>query len=162
MKKSAFLLGAISALLTLSASAQSGGANACPLAAADISRVLGTAVEEGKLALEIPSAEMLMRDCRYKTKNYSIMVKTTRYSKPADAQGAMKLLAGKLKPVPNDADGAAIQDGQGDATSPTVHYVRNGVAVELRVLGIYYKDLKSREADLRDMQSKLVAIKRIP
>jgi hypothetical protein len=39
--------------------------------------------------------------------------------------------------------------------------VPNGVAVELRVLGIYYKDLKSKEADLRDMQTKLAAVKRL-
>ena len=142
--------------------AQAPGGGACPLGAADIAKAIGTPVEEGKMVLEIPSADMVMRDCRYKAKNYSVMVKTTRYTKPADAQGAMKLQAGKLRPVPNDADAAVIQEGQGDMTSPAVHYVRNGVAVELRVLGVYYKDLRSKDADLRAMQTKLVAIKRIP
>ena len=48
----------------------------------------------------------------------------------------------------NRIKSAIIQEGQGDATTPAVFYVRNGVAVELRVLGIYYKDLKSKESTL--------------
>ena len=104
---------------------------------------------------------MVMRDCRYASKNFSVMVKTSHYSNPAAAKDATKMLADKLRAIPNDPDGAVIQEGQGDLTDPAVFYVRNGVAVELRVLGIYYKDLKSKDADLRDMQTKLAAVKRL-
>ncbi len=149
------------AAIAVTAHAQPNPAAACPLAAADISKSLQTPVEEGKLALEIPGAGMVTRDCRYKSKNFSVMVKTSRYTNPAAAQEATKMLAGKLRAIPNDPDGAVIQEGQGDATTPAVVYVRNGLVVELRVLGIYYKDLKSKEADLRDMQTKLATIKRI-
>lgn len=161
MKLATILVVMSLATMATTAHAQSNPAAACPLSAADISKALQTPIEEGKLGLEIPGAGVVMRDCRYKSKNFSVMVKTSRYSNPAAAQDAAKLLAGKLRPIPNDPDGAVIQEGQGDATTPAVFYVRNGVAVELRVLGIYYKDLKSKEADLRDMQTKLAAIKRI-
>jgi hypothetical protein len=115
----------------------------------------------GRPGLEFSAAGMVMRDCRYASKNFSVMVKTSHYSNPAAAKDATKMLAGKLRAIPNDPDGAVIQEGQGDLTDPAVFYVRNGVAVELRVLGIYYKDLKSKDADLRDMQTKLAAIKRL-
>ena len=134
---------------------------ACPFSAADISKALGVPVQEGKPGLEFSAAGMVMRDCRYASKNFSVMVKTSHYSNPAAAKDATKMLAGKLRAIPNDPDGAVIQEGQGDLTDPAVFYVRNGVAVELRVLGIYYKDLKSKDADLRDMQTKLAAIKRL-
>ena len=134
---------------------------ACPFSAADISKALGVPVQEGKPGLEFSAAGMVMRDCRYASKNFSVMVKTSHYSNPAAAKDATKMLAGKLRAIPNDPDGAVIQEGQGDLTDPAVFYVRNGVAVELRVLGIYYKDLKSKDADLRDMQTKLAAVKRL-
>ena len=134
---------------------------ACPFSAADISKALGVPVQEGKPGLEFSAAGMVMRDCRYASKNFSVMVKTSHYSNPAAAKDATKMLADKLRAIPNDPDGAVIQEGQGDLTDPAVFYVRNGVAVELRVLGIYYKDLKSKDADLRDMQTKLAAVKRL-
>ena len=134
---------------------------ACPFSAADISKALGVPVQEGRPGLEFSAAGMVMRDCRYASKNFSVMVKTSHYSNPAAAKDATKMLAGKLRAIPNDPDGAVIQEGQGDLTDPAVFYVRNGVAVELRVLGIYYKDLKSKDADLRDMQTKLAAVKRL-
>lgn len=161
MKSTTLFVLATWAAMATTAHAQSTPASACPISAADMSKALQVPVEEGKLGLEIPAAGMVMRDCRYKSKNFSVMLKTSRYNNPAAAQDATKLLAGKLRPIPNDPDGAVIQEGQGDATTPAVIYVRNGVVVELRVLGVYYKDLKSKDADLRDMQTKLASVKRI-
>lgn len=160
MKNAKFLLAAVLAAGVTASHAQA--TPACPFSAADISKALGVPVQDGKPGLEIPAAGMVMRDCRYASKNFSVMVKTSQYSNPAAAKDASKLLAGKLRAIPNDPDGVLIQEGQGDATTPAVFYVRNGVAVELRVLGVYYKDLKTKDADLRDMQTKLAAIKRLP
>ncbi len=159
MKQASFWLAALLAAGFTASNAQA--STACPFSAADISKALGVPVQEGKPGLEFSAAGMVMRDCRYASKNFSVMVKTSHYSNPAAAKDATKMLADKLRAIPNDPDGAVIQEGQGDLTDPAVFYVRNGVAVELRVLGIYYKDLKSKDADLRDMQTKLAAVKRL-
>jgi hypothetical protein len=161
MNTSKFIFSVALLLVGPWASAQQQG-SACALTGAEVSAALGDTFDEGKPGLEIPGAAMVMRDCRYKSKNMSLMLKTTRYSAAADATAAMKSLAGTLRAVPKDPDGAVIQENQGDATSPVVHYARHGVAVELRVLGIYYKDLKTKGADLKRLQDKLVALRRIP
>ena len=67
---------------------------------------------------------------------------------------SLAIMAGKLTPLPNDPDGAVVQSDQGDLTSPALHYARQGVAIELRILGIYYKGLKSTLQELRDMQAR--------
>lgn len=135
---------------------------ACALKAEELSKTFGVQFTEGKIGLEIPAGGMVMRDCRYGSKNYTVMLKTSVFKNPADAQGATKMLAGKLQQVTGDPDGAVIQEGQGDATSPAIHYTRNGVAVELRILGIYYKDAKPKETELREMRTKLLGLRRVP
>jgi hypothetical protein len=73
-----------------------------------------------------------------------------------------EVLAGKLVPIPNDPDGAAFQEGQGDLTDPALHYLRGATAVDLRILGIYYTGLKPTEAGFKAMQRLLAKVRRIP
>jgi|GEM_PF-6950810 len=72
------------------------------------------------------------------------------------------MLAGKLVPTASDSDGAAFQEGQGDATGPAVHYVRGPLSVELRILGLYYKELASKQKDMLELREKLARLRRIP
>ena len=61
MVKLVLLAAALLPSLAHVAWAQTPGA-ACPLGAADIAKAIGTPVEEGKMVLEIPSADMVMRE----------------------------------------------------------------------------------------------------
>jgi hypothetical protein len=67
-----------------------------------------------------------------------------------------KYLAGKLTPVPNDPDAAGWQDNQGDMTNATLHYLRNGTLVELRVTA------SQRYKNYADIRAKLPKMRRLP
>jgi hypothetical protein len=59
---------------------------------------------------------------------------------PAEnAKSFRSILAGRLEPIPGDADGAAWQVGQGDLTDVTLHYWRNNTGTEVRVGGVASK-----------------------
>ena len=90
------------------------------------------------------------------------MVKTTVYATPANAKSEFSYMAGRMKAIPNDPDGAAFQVDQGDLTSPALHYVRGKTAVELRIMGNYYSGLKQTPAELSAMQQKLAKLRRFP
>ncbi|HET7773555.1 MAG TPA: hypothetical protein VFK82_06995 [Burkholderiaceae bacterium] len=140
-----------------------GKSAACPFTAAEVGAALGTQFEEGKAGMEIPfGAGSVMRDCRYSSKQYSLMVKTIVYGTPVQAKDAFKPMAGKLKPVAGDPDGALLQEGQGDLTSPTVHYLRGAQHTELRILGTYYSDPGKKAAALKAFQDKLLKLRRVP
>lgn len=134
----------------------------CPFSAAEVAQALGTPAVEGRPVLELPAAGRMMRECRYATGSYTLVVKTTVYAKPAGAQEAVKRLGGKPVPVPQDPDGAVIQDVQGDDSEPVVHYARANFAVELRIEGPYSRNLANKATDLRDMRARLVALRRLP
>ena len=154
---------ALSALaLCAAAPAWSQALPACPFKAAELSKSLGAGFQEGKVGMEIPAAGMVLRDCRYQSRDITLMVKSTVFTQPADARKSLAIMAGKLTPLPNDPDGAVVQSDQGDLTSPALHYARQGVAIELRILGIYYKGLKSTPQELRDMQARLAGLRRVP
>ena len=146
----------------LPAFAQNPAATACVLKAAEISAVMGVKFSEGVPGLETKSGATVSRSCRYTAKDYALNVKAITYGSAADAKYDTKPLAGSLEAVAGDADGAVHQVGQGDATSPNVRYARGTTFVELRVLGTYYKDLKTKPADLAAVQAKLLKLKRFP
>jgi hypothetical protein len=135
---------------------------ACALKASEISAALGVKFEEGQPGTERSAGAIVMRNCRYKSKEYSVDLNTVTYATAADAKATSKMLAGKLVPVANDPDGAASQEEQGDLTSPNLHYFRGATAVELRVLGTFYKDIKNKEADARALQVKMQKLRRVP
>lgn len=145
---------------------QSGQPAACALTSAQVGAALGVTVLDAKPGMSIPLGSGSIQDCRYKLKagnrDFTLMLKTTRYGSRASAAQHFDTLAGRLTAVPNDPDGARVQDSQGDATSPAVHYFRNGAGVELRLLGTYYEGLKPSPAEIAAWQKKLLALPRIP
>ena len=66
------------------------------------------------------------------------------------------MLAGKLKPIAGDPDGAIFQEDQGDLTNATLHYVRQGYQVETRVF------VGPKQKDYETIRQKLVKLKRLP
>lgn len=145
---------------------QSGQPAACALASAQVGAALGVTVLDAKPGMSIPLGSGSIQDCRYRLKlgsrEFTLMLKTTRYGGNASAAQHFDMLAGRLKPVPNDPDGARVQDSQGDATSPAVHYFRKSTGVELRLLGTYYDGLKPAAAEIAAWQKKLLSLPRIP
>jgi len=162
------MLRAASILFLLAAPgwSQSGQPAACALSSAQVGSALGVTVVDAKPGMSIPLGSGSIQDCRYRLKagsrEFTLMLKTTRYGGNASAARHFDALAGRLTPVPNDPDGARVQDNQGDATSPAVHYFRNGAGVELRLLGTYYDGLKPAPAEITAWQKKLLALPRIP
>jgi hypothetical protein len=134
----------------------------CPFKPAELQDVLGVKFDEGRAGTAYGTAGIDARSCRYETKNWSLRVGTQIYKQPEDAKRFGMMLAGKLVPIPGDADSAVFQEGQGDNTSPTVWYVRRGVVVELRAGGIWYSDPAKRQAAMEALRVKLAKLRRIP
>lgn len=152
----------VAVALPCAAQTPASAATACALKASEVSAVLGAKFEEGQPDTDRSAGAIVMRSCRYKSKEYSLALNTVTYATAADAKAVSKMLAGKLVPVANDPDGAVSQEDQGDLTSPNLHYFRGATAVELRVLGTFYKDIKNRVADARALQVKMQKLRRVP
>ncbi len=110
---------------------------ACPYTAAELGTALGFAVADGVPGREdsYPGGRMLR--CRYAAKgagaflvSFNLLVMDDANSKDASY---LKMMAGKMEPIPADPDGAMFQADQGDLTNATLHYLRRGVTVEARV-----------------------------
>lgn len=153
---------AIALIAATPAFAQTGSFNACPFKAAELQTAFGVSFAEGKANLPLNAGSLTMHSCRYESKNYTVRVESQVYQNPADAKKATTIGAGKMVPIPNDPDGAAYQEGQGDNTDPAVHYSRGNVAMHLRIMGIYYKDSRSKPKELLVMREKLAKLRRVP
>lgn len=153
-------------LLPLTGLAQSSPVPVCPFTAAQVSAAFGAKVSEGQPGRTDKFGGMTMQDCRYQVKagrlDFTLMVQTTHYGQSGTAEEHFRMMAGKLTPVPGDKDGARVQTAQGDMTTPAVHYFRQGVGVQLRILGVYYEGMKATESELAAWQKKLLALPRIP
>ncbi|MBL8517386.1 MAG: hypothetical protein JNM76_10520 [Betaproteobacteria bacterium] len=149
-------------LVSTAALAQPANFKPCPFSAAELQTALGAKFTDGKANPPLSAGTLTMHTCRYESKNYSVQVQSQVYQNPADAKKATMIAAGKLVPIPNDPDGAAYQEGQGDNTDPSVHYSRGNVAINLRILGIYYKDSASKKAELLATREKLAKLRRVP
>lgn len=111
---------------------------------------------------DYPVTGMLTRMCRYQAKDYALVLLTTQFDKPEDAINAQHMLIGKLQAVPNDADSAVLQLEQSNLNNPAIFYVRQGVAVDLRILGSYYKSEIAQTKALKAMQESLLQLRRLP
>jgi hypothetical protein len=154
--------GAMLFAIALPCAAQTAAPNACTLKASEVSTILGATFSEGQPGTERTAGAIVMRSCSYKSKEYSLNVNTITYASVADAKYDSKPLAGKVVAVAGDPDGAVNQVGQGDLDGPNVRYVRGTTSVELRILGLYYKDVKNKVADGVVLQAKLLKLKRFP
>jgi hypothetical protein len=153
---------AAAAVTSTAALAQPANFKPCPFTTAELQAGLGVAFAEGKASPPLNAGALTMHTCPHDAKSYSLRVQSQVYQNPADAKKATMIAAGKLVPIPNDPDGAAFQEGQGDLTDPSVHYSRGAVAVNLRVSGIYYKDQKDRKQEMLAIREKLAKLRRVP
>lgn len=134
----------------------------CPFTPAELQSALGVSFSEGKAGPPLSASTVTMHSCRYESKGYTVRVESQVYQNAADAKKAASIGAGKMVPIPNDPDGAAYQEGQGDNTDPAVHYSRGNVAMHLRIMGIYYKDSRSKPKELLAIREKLAKLRRVP
>jgi len=142
--------------------AQASNFNACPFKPAELQAAFGVSFAEGKAGPPLNAGTLTMHSCRYESKDYSVRVESQVYQNPADARKAAMIGAGKRVPIPNDPDGAAYQEGQGDLTDPAVHYSRGNVAMHLRIMGLYYKEASKKDQELLVMREKLAKLRRVP
>jgi hypothetical protein len=135
----------------------------CPFKAEELKAALGVDFEPGKPGKELKAGTVVANECRYDGKKFTVRVGQEKYTPPLkDAKAARQASAGKFVPIPNDPDEAAFQEGQGDNTSPTVHYYRNGTSVSLRVLGVWWNNSSTREKEMIALREKLAKLRRFP
>jgi hypothetical protein len=134
----------------------------CPFTPAELQAALGVPVKEGVAQPEIDAGPMVMRSCRYAAKDWSLRVGTTVYRSADEAKAGAALGAGTKVPIPGDPDGAFFQEGQGDLTGPVVRYARGPIAVELRAMGTWYADARTKDASMRALRQTLATLRRIP
>jgi hypothetical protein len=89
--------------------------------------------------------------CRYEDANGAASFQVlTRWIEPSQVAAykadLAKSLAGSVRPIDGDPDGALFQVQTGDIASYALHYVRKNVWVELRVLGSEARALQADAA----------------
>lgn len=134
----------------------------CPFKPAELTAALGETFSEGKPGMAYSAGGINARSCQYDSTRWSLRVGMQVYSNAPDAKKFGTALAGKLVPVAGDPDGAVFQEGQGDNTAPTVWYERRGVVVELRAVGLWYKEPSKRQADMEALRGKMLKLRRVP
>ncbi len=155
------LLAAFTAAISLPTPALAQNSAACPFTPAEIKQTLGLDVSAGAARPDMAFAGGKLLACRYNGADPSkpgLWLNQTVMDNAKDPanERSFKMMAGKLKPVPNDPDGAAWQDDQGDLTNATLHYLRNGSLVELRVT------VSPRDKAFADIRAKLPKLRRLP
>lgn len=135
----------------------------CVFTAAEVQTALGFKVKPGK-GTEIPFPGGTSFSCQYapedKKELRSLTVNrlvTTTGDPVTISRESRKRLAGRLEPVPNDADQAAWQVDQGDLTDVTLHFVRGKATTELRVFGVNQKDAAAVAA----MRKRVLMLRRV-
>jgi len=135
----------------------------CVFTAAEVQAALGFKVKSGK-GTELPFPGGMSFSCQYapedKKELRSLTVNrlvTTSGDAVTNSRESRKRLAGKLEPVPNDADQAGWQVDQGDLTDVTLHYVRGKATTEVRVGGVNQKDAAAVAA----MRKRVLTLRRV-
>ncbi|TAG49995.1 MAG: hypothetical protein EAZ30_01655 [Betaproteobacteria bacterium] len=133
----------------------------CPFTVAEVKQGLGIDVSAATPGKEMAFTGGKLVSCRYTNSDVTkpaLWLNQTVMDDPKNPYNAtsFKMMAGKLTPVPGDADGAAWQDNQGDLTNATLHYLRNGAIIELRVT------VSPRDKAYADIRAKLPKLRRLP
>lgn len=135
----------------------------CPLTVADIERVFGSGFQA-----EPVSKLGETTTCRFKNKDYTVHIdiQPSYGMSIADYHRMMSPKTVTWKAIPNDSDGAMIQDRDPTkddlASTPCIAYIRNGKYVTLKVLGNYYSEQKDMLTKREEMRTKLAKLKRVP
>ncbi|MEI7446289.1 MAG: hypothetical protein WCK28_15465 [Burkholderiales bacterium] len=137
-------------------------ASVCPFKPAELATALGETFSEGRPGMSYSAGGINVRSCQYDGARWSLRVGMQVYSNAPDAKKFGMVLAGKLVPVAGDPDGAVFQEGQGDNTAPSVWYERRGTVVELRAVGLWYKEASKRQADMEALRGRMLKLRRVP
>ena len=134
--------------------------DACPYAAVELQAALGVSVDEGKPGPTTRFAGGRAVSCQYAAQGKStasVVVNRTVYTNPADPSIAMmaRMRAGAFEKVAADPDGAEFQE-QGDITNATLHYLRKGSQVEVRVT------IGPKQPGFAAMKARLLTLRRLP
>ncbi len=131
----------------------------CPFSSTELSRALGLQFATGKPGAVNSMPGGASFDCRYAgvgAGTPSLSVDQIMMDDPAQTRGYLNTLAGTLRKIPGDADGAVLQEGQRELTGATLHYVRRATIVQLRVT------VRPSDARFADLQQRLVRLRRVP
>lgn len=137
---------------------------ACPYSSQELSAALGLKLDEGK-GNATPFSGGVSYSCSFGGINDFSTVYINQIVMPHEVLVASekefgKRLAGNLTYIPSDPDFARWQTDQGDLTGVVLHYLRNGVQVEIRVMpgASFMKDRAKVEA----MKARVLKFRRLP
>jgi len=138
--------------------------SACPYSSQELSAALGLKLDAGE-GSEMPFSGGISLSCTFAEINGFATVYINQTVMPhevlvASEKEYTKRLAGKVPYIPGDPNGARWQTDQGDLTGVVLHYIRNGVQAEVRVMpgASFMKDQQKVEA----MKTRVLKLRRLP
>lgn len=127
----------------------------CPYAVAELNQALGLSLSVVN-AVEVPFAGGKQLSCLYTGEQpATLTVNQLAMQDPTILESMEQYLAASLAPIPNDPDQAQWQISDSGFNDLTLHYLRAGTSIDVRLMGI-------EQADLASIKAKLVDLRRIP
>ncbi len=127
----------------------------CPYPMDELNQALGLSLSVVN-AMEVPFAGGTQLSCLYTGEQpATVTVNKLVMEDPQMMEGMEEFLADSLEAIPNDPDKAQWQTGEDGLSDLTLHYVRAGNSVDIRLMGV-------DQAEWPAMKSKLVDLRRIP
>lgn len=127
----------------------------CPYSLADLNQGLGLSLSIVN-AVEVPFAGGTQLSCQYTgEQSATVMVNKLAMQDPKMLEGMEQFLAGSLESIPNDPDQAQWQTSDSGLHDLTLHYVRAGNSIDVRLMGV-------DENDWSTVKQKLVELHRVP
>lgn len=128
---------------------------ACPYPVEELNQGLGLKLSIIN-AVEVPFAGGTQLSCQYTGEQpATVTVNKLVMQDPKMLEGMEQFLAGSLEAVPNDPDKAQWNTTDSGLNDLTLHYVRAGTSIDLRLLGV-------DQAEWPAMKQKLLDLRRIP
>jgi hypothetical protein len=127
----------------------------CPYSADELKKSLGLDLSIVN-AIDVPFAGGVQLSCQYTGQGTAtVMVNKLAMQDPKMLESMEQFLAGSLEPIANDPDKAQWQTSDSGLHDLTLHYVRSGASIDIRVMGVDQNDWPT-------LKEKLVALRRIP
>lgn len=127
----------------------------CPYPVEELNQGLGLKLSIVN-AVEVPFAGGAQLSCQYTGEQAAtITVNKLVMQDPKMLEGMEQFLAGSLEAVPNDPDKAQWNTTDSGLNDLTLHYVRAGTSIDVRLLGV-------DQTEWPLMKQKLLDLRRIP
>lgn len=127
----------------------------CPYSVEELNQGLGLKLSIVN-AVQVPFAGGTQLSCQYTGEQpATITVNTLVMQDPKMLEGMEQFLAGSLEAVPNDPDKAQWNMTDSGLNDLTLHYVRAGTSIDIRLLGV-------DQTEWPAMKQKLLDLRRIP